>query len=208
MAGYHLLETEIRRQERLLLRATRKKYFATIDTIEIEKQATESPSEDTYTRPVVIHELEQRSRVAKDLFTLADDLDDAQFSNLRIQAVQNLVELCKLREIRPLDRLRIKCEEADQDEKAHLTSDALDAQPLICGETQCLFCLGDNTLPDNVRSFCFSRVDVVRKHVQNSHLKYVAPDEHIDCPLQQCHAVLESVEHFKNHAGNVHGVFY
>jgi hypothetical protein len=48
--------------------------------------------------------------------------------------------------------------------------------------------------------FSFSRIDALRRHAENSHLKYFICDSKFLCPYPVYSESVEGIMHFKNHA--------
>jgi hypothetical protein len=191
----------------LALDETREQYFRTIDTQEVERQLTR-PSTGLEIIPthtdVVNHTFEERSRVADRLFIFTEKWTSHDVCELRASVIKDLAKLCSLREAPRQGRL-LTSHKWDIEEIEDATKP--DLFPLICPSTQCLFCLGDEHLSYAARAFSFSRIDALRRHMQTAHLKRLAMDDNIPCPHPACVAILQGIEHFKNHAAVVHNIF-
>jgi len=81
-----------------------------------------------------------------------------------------------------------------------------DLFPTICPGTQCLFCLGSHQLSHTARTFSFSPLDILQKHAESVHLRYIALDQEVPCPHPSCEDVLDNLEHFLNHAQRLHNI--
>ncbi|KAI9773157.1 MAG: hypothetical protein M1840_008278 [Geoglossum simile] len=201
-----LVEIQRQRQERLC--NERKQFFNTIDSREIQQQFSGLSSSGTDEKQIDIdvearaqHISKERTRIADGLFRLSADSTDQERYGLRVQVLTDLVALCRQRE------------SPSQERSPHNDLDKIsdtpepDLLPIACLSTQCLFCLGDNHLSNHTRTFSYSRVDALKRHVATAHLRYLAADKSLTCPHPACKEDLNSIEHFKNHAATVHGVF-
>ncbi|OJD22352.1 hypothetical protein ACJ73_06295 [Blastomyces percursus] len=187
----------------------RQEFFATIDTVEIEKQLLGlSISEELKMNDddKVQFVFEERARLARNLFRSSDcrTEDQHELYVRRVQTSQDWVSLCSLRE-GPCKR-RVSSADSGVDNTFDGIIDA-DTFPISCPGTQCLFCLGDSQLPHSARIYSFSRPDHLRRHVQNCHLRYLDPDALLWCPHPSCPDALDGVEDFQGHALIVHNVY-
>jgi Protein of unknown function (DUF3435) len=173
----------------------RREFFDTIDTIEIDRQLRGLSVRDGFTmehEDGVNFTFQERARLAQNIFTMPDSENPEQLLHRRIQVIKDWTALCKLRARKPI-----------RESKSRDMSDGILTDPLRCSPTQCLFCLGDETLDSRI--FLFSRVDNLRRHVENSHLRYIGVNQLFSCPHPVCPEELD-VNRFKNHAALVHGV--
>ena len=118
-----------------------RQFFATIDTIEIEKQLSrlpvaEEPKMDDEDK--VQFAFEERARLAGNLFCSSDCQTDDQHELYvrRVQTIQDWVSLCNLREPPRKRSSRVDI--------ALDGSIGADTFPISWPGTQCLFCLGDS----------------------------------------------------------------
>lgn len=79
--------------------------------------------------------------------------------------------------------------------------------PLRLPSTICLFCLDDSELSSAARTASFSRIDSLRRHIDDLHLSHYDHDALIVYPHPTCDTSLQGVNYFKNHAATVHNVF-
>ncbi|OJD27699.1 hypothetical protein ACJ73_00909 [Blastomyces percursus] len=184
-------------------------FFATIDTIEIERQLLGLPvskklkmdDEDN-----VQFVFKERARLARNLFHSSDCRieDQHELYVRRVQTVQDWVTLCSLRE--GSRKRKVSSTDFETDFAADGIIDA-DTFPITCPGTQCLFCLGDSQLPHSAPMYSFSRPDHLRRHVQACHLRYLDPDALLWCPHPSCPDVVDGVKDFQGHALLVHNVY-
>lgn len=188
----------------------REEFFATIDTIEIEKQLLGLSPGDKFKiedKSNIEFTFKERARLAGNLFRSSDCTTEAQHELYprRVQTIQDWVSLCSLQEgPRKRRALSSKCGfNTDQ------LDDMIDADtfPILCPRTQCLFCLGDSQLPHSARMYSFSRPDHLRRHVQDCHLQYHDADTPLWCPHPSCLEVLDGVQYFKEHAISIHNIY-
>ncbi|EEQ88960.2 FluG domain-containing protein [Blastomyces dermatitidis ER-3] len=187
----------------------REEFFATIDTIEIEKQLLGLSGGDKFKgedESSVKFTFKERARLAQNLFRSSDCTTEAphEIYARRVQTIQDWVSLCSLQEgTRRRKALYSSCGfDIDQ---ADGIIDA-DTFPILCPGTQCLFCLGDSQLPHSSRMYSFSRPDHLRRHVQDCHLQYHNANTPLWCPHPSCLEVLDGVKHFKEHAILTHNI--
>ncbi|KAL2364863.1 hypothetical protein RJZ56_002210 [Blastomyces dermatitidis] len=187
----------------------REDFFATIDTIEIERQllglsfSNELQVEDPKNVQFVFKE---RKRLSQNLFRSSDCRveDHTEIYARRVQTIQDWVSLCSLRE-GPRKRRA-----ASADSGIDLAFDEIidaDTFPALCPGTQCLFCLGDDQLPLSGRIYSFSRPDHLRRHVQDCHFRYLDATAPLWCPHPSCLELLDGVQDFQGHALQVHNVY-
>ncbi|KAH9204046.1 hypothetical protein DL95DRAFT_529410 [Leptodontidium sp. 2 PMI_412] len=81
--------------------------------------------------------------------------------------------------------------------------------PLVCEKTQCIFCVGNESLSYRQRTRKFRRASHMWDHVENIHLRDVPAEQRIICHHPVCKAeglILDGVILFKNHVATVHEV--
>ncbi|KAI9779773.1 MAG: hypothetical protein M1816_003352 [Peltula sp. TS41687] len=174
---YTLASKELASEQDYLRRSTleqlRSEYFNNVDTMEIDQQLFGLPSstDKDQESEVIDFTFEARTRLAVQLF----QGQNGTARSSRVEVLKHLVNLCTLRET---PRLRPQGESSSLDE---LNTVEPDLFLIVCPGTQCLFCLGDDSLSHVSRTFLFSRVDCLRRHVQVQHLKYIAAEDYISC---------------------------
>ncbi|KAK4551680.1 hypothetical protein LTR86_010967 [Recurvomyces mirabilis] len=88
-----------------------------------------------------------------------------------------------------------------QDEKT-----GCDLFPTRCQPTQCIFCIGDDTLPVELRMNEFRNRDGLKRHFLRKHLRHLSAGQAIKCPHPRCSDQwLDHADHVRNHAATVHG---
>ena len=86
-----------------------------------------------------------------------------------------------------------------------------DIFPVLCPGTQCLFCLGDESLFIPIRTRCFKNTYTLTRHVQAQHLSHIPRDSSFGCPHPFCQVtrtLCDNVNHFKVHALKVHNIIH
>jgi hypothetical protein len=178
------------------LKASRNEFFDSIDTQEINEQLDLSLLDLNATEwapPKVEHCLTEQKRVAGLLCqqpTHRASLED------RIETITALVALCRVQEA-PCPQKRIH--DRTWGIKVEDTTPEPKPIPMICINTQCLFCFKQ-----------FTRPRKAREHVEKLHLKHYALDDLIPCPHPVCkmdEVVLGGHMHFKNHAATTHNIY-
>ena len=175
--------------------------------------------------PVVEYELEERATVAKLLFMPLEGLTEDQILQVRIELVENLVQLCKKQETPhqykakrgrpPKNPTNIPnlTPDVDWDTKT-LVDDDSDLDSTAPTEIEerppvhvlyCAFCKWvDEEAGPRKREYEFSRIDSLVRHIRAQHLKPRAIGEGFDCPYRGCSAFLGDADHFLNHTERQH----
>lgn len=200
----------------------RRHFFANVDNQDIRQSGLGMPI--THNPSVPVYILPPRANLAE-IFSQEDpEVTRLYQSDRRREALQNLVELGQMREPHPQNpasRMKwesnISIREGDcGPEGVHMEDDISDIReafenmeliPLQLPSTMCLFCLGDSELSFVTRTASFSRIDSLRRHIDDLHLSRYDQDVPIVCPHPSCDTSLQDVNHFKNHAATVHNVF-
>ena len=79
--------------------------------------------------------------------------------------------------------------------------------PLKCQSFQCLFYIGNLSLPLNERLRAYKNKYSLQRHTYRCCLKSVRSDDELNCPHPSCSGlVLQGVNHFKNHAAIIHDI--
>jgi hypothetical protein len=184
----------------------REEYFEKIDTVLIEKEllglsaAEEFKVDDGEQVHFTFHE---RARLAQNLFDSSDSKEGQDKIHIRrVQVITDWVALCSLREAR---NRKVIPTHSTALSPSNGFVDA-DIFPLMCPGTQCLFCLGDVQLPHSAKTYSFSRLDHLRRHVQDCHLKFLDPDS-FTCTHPACEETLHNIPHFKDRGYFVHNVY-
>jgi Protein of unknown function (DUF3435) len=215
---YQKAEADLRREKirlrRSALQESRRQFFETIETKDVNEQLDLSKldlDKESWKPEMVEHDLEERRRIAQMLCTEPSDLTEEASLERRICTIEAMVAFCHVREA-PCQKRSKPCRDwglLKTVEKVSSVDTGPTASqfPMICTSTQCLFCLGNNQLSYESRTFCFSRPRKAREHVERQHLRFLTPNEPMPCPHPQCDEVLQGIMHFKNHAATVHNCF-
>jgi hypothetical protein len=216
------LKTKLSRE---LLDKTIDEFHETVHSAEVERQMQGIlPSSEVLNPTTIKYELEERATIARLLFQPMDDKSLEQVSQLRIQLVDSLVQLCGRQETphqfkssRASKRLR---EDDELDEPCkRLTADAfgMDDEDPFAGispvadnakataELRCPFCKCDIEAAPRKRDYKFPRRDSWKRHVRGQHLTEQAVGEGFDCPYEGCTAFLGTATQFLRHAEGQHG---
>ena len=200
----------------------RRRFFANIDNQDIRQSRLGMPI--TYSPSTSVYILPSWANLVKTFSQESPEDTRPSQSNRRLEALQNLVELCHMREPHPKNPAsKFKWDSAIADgeggsgpEDAPVKDDLSDVNeafenmelvPLKLPSTMCLFCLGDRDLVPHARTASFSRIDSLQRHIDDLHLSHYGPDQTLICPHPSCDASLQGINHFKNHAATVHNVF-
>ncbi len=210
-------------RKRLLKRAIKEKriqFFNCIDKDDIRQSKRGIPV--IYNPSLPVYALAGRANLVSIFSRVDSDGGTASQRDRRSEALQNLIDLCHIREPHhqnPASRASNSATAAVQDTASGLEriqNDVRDLQigfenmelvPLVLPSTICLFCVGNAELAPEARTASFSRIDSLRRHMDDVHLSHYDPDVPLVCPYPSCDASLQGVNHFKNHAATVHNVF-
>lgn len=207
---YNKLEKTIQSERRFLRKRAREEmreqFFVTIDTIEIDRQLLGlSISEDlTIDDGKIQFTCTEWAHLTSNLFRPLDPCEttkDAIHSH-RLQVISDWSILCSLQGVpykRRVSACGLKTSKMETDDPVGAST-----FPIVCLATQCLFCLGNDQLAYNARTYSFSRTDHLRRHVRDTHLRYLAPDIEFQCPHPACLKSVQGIMHFKNHAALTH----
>ncbi|KAL5407310.1 hypothetical protein PMIN04_011770 [Paraphaeosphaeria minitans] len=200
-------EAALRRKKKQLrdrmLKKARERYFMENDTRELEEEDDKLLEDEAETKTRIVYALEERARIADLLCSPVVDLDEPGALDRRIELIRVMKELCGRREVR---RRGIAANPAQAEKKEE---EVAFAPPLECDARQCLFCVGDESMPVSQRMFCYSRPAKMMDHIEKDHLDQFEADAEIPCPHPTCRkdqVVLNSVSCFKAHAQGIHKI--
>jgi hypothetical protein len=192
----------------------RENFFATIDTLEINKQLDPSLmdiKQDSYEPERIVHRLEQRRRVAELMQIPSQDLSVAEDTARRIELIDALVQLGRIEKIpseRPI-REAMSCNtsfsQASSEELSQKDSSPPPEPrkcPISLTNRHCLFCV----FQQNYQCF-FASSRKAREHFEK-HMRGFNGDELIECPDRFCGLAFRGRVLLKNHAEKVHSVRY
>jgi Protein of unknown function (DUF3435) len=212
------VETEVRRltaaissarskYRNIISEEYRADYFRRRPTEDIERQ-NKGQEEEEYTEPVVEHQIPQRSLLADLICTRVTDITPQDAIQRRIQTAGLIQVLCGCRELPQRYRLRvillIQPVVKEESPEADLFF------PLVCGKTQCLFYIRDESKNYEERigsSFC--RPAKIMDHVKRIHFKGKDPNARIECYYLTCKSqklVLQYLDDFKGYVQTVHSI--
>lgn len=203
---------------RLLKRALidkRHQFFSRIDNDDIHQTKRGIPV--THNPYLPVHPLAGRANLAS-IFS-----QRANQSDRRLEALQNLIDLCQTREPHDMNpalgaskgataQMEDTMSALEEVQTEHEIRDlqkafeTMELVPLELPSTICLFCLGNDELTIQARTASFSRIDSLRRHMDDVHLSQYDPNVPLLCPHPSCDISLEGVNRFKNHAALVHNV--
>ena len=195
-----------------MTKAFQEAYRRRIHNEELERQLSRMVVDEDKAEPVIRHQLMERTLVQEVLCDFSMDRSSEDLTARKVRAVDGLVLLASRREVRqprvpspsPSPESRgtetpVKYEQPEQPAEI----------PLVLGRKQCIFCVGDEQLSHADRLREFSRVSHMMTHVENVHLKHKQQKGQFLCRHPLCKHLgnfLTSLDHFKNHVQQVHGV--
>ena len=183
----------------------RRRFFEHIDNDDIRRIKHGVPI--TFDSSVPVRALQARRNVVS-IFSGVSQTER------RMEVLENLIELCHVREphhMNPASRAsQAATEEVQNQNGVQELQDAFESMeliPLVLPSFICLFCLGDTRLTFAAKTTSFSRIDSLRRHMDDIHLCHYEQGVPITCPHPSCDTSLKDVDLFKNHAATVHNVF-
>ncbi|KAG5748063.1 hypothetical protein H9Q70_009255 [Fusarium xylarioides] len=160
------------------------------------------------------YRLVERTYLQKLLCDFDTNQSVREVTERKIRAINGMVALARRREVRR-NTLKGEAEHrpimyASEQEVTVSTGTKLkQTVPLILEKTQCIYCVGDERLSYADRTRKFSRVSHMMSHVENVHLRQEPARTAWVCHHPECRPLgdfLKSLEHFKHHVQEVHGV--
>ena len=196
------------RLQKAFLREAKSRYKKEQPVIDIQRQLSgESLDEKDPTLKIQHCIRAERCQVIDSLFTFATSFPEEECRR-RAKAIKALIALCNVQEGR---RLRRRTHSASTNTLTQETPPATlrplglsDSLPVECKPTQCIFCLGSEALPAEVRLKSFHSRGDLKKHFQRKHLRHHPKDQPIECPHPRCKVTLHNTMHLQNHAETVH----
>jgi hypothetical protein len=170
------------------------------------------------------YELEERGTVARLLCQPFDGMGLEKLSEVRVQLVEAIVQLCWRQETPhqfKASRSSKRRQEADDCSEPckRLKADefVIDNENPFAGilsvtdnakgtaELRCPFCEYDREAAPRKRNYTFPRRDSQKRHIRAQHLTQHAIGDGFDCPYEGCTAFLGMATHFLRHAEGQHG---
>jgi len=199
-------------RERSIREYYRQYYFYHRPTWEIEQQlAGDDQVDEAYSAPAIDLHIPERKRLANLLCQQADDLDFDGFLRLRVEVAELMVALIGKRETAKRKRI-VKKQQSGVPSPLQVVSPEPDRFPLLMAKAQCPHCIGDEAMSVEERTFGYCRPAVMNDHFDREHLATIERMERegfIGCMHPKCREAdlkLHSLDHFRNHVYNVHGV--
>ncbi|EXU94557.1 DUF3435 domain protein [Metarhizium robertsii] len=138
--------------------------------------------------PSVQHQLEERTKLQAVLSDFRQDLDTKATTDRKIRAVELMVLLASRREVRrPTPSTSNSLSQGSirpgfPDITPAVPNVKVEEVPLVLGETQCIYCVGEEKLPYSRRIRSFGRKSHMWDHVENLHLRYERKVGPFTCP--------------------------
>ncbi len=198
-----------------MIAQARKRHFRKADTIAFDAQfsvetASHASAQDIPHAKPFTYNIPERAEVVRSVCSPGEGLTDEQKFQRRIKAIEARTALCHRQEAQRCGRPKVSIKQEESDETVNgICRDAKDEFRIECLPTQCLFCLGNESLPYHHRTYEYSKPHQMMNEVEK-HLERFAPGDEVQCPHPQCKAaelVLPSIEVFKNHTARIHKIF-
>ena len=214
---------------RKLLDETIDKFHETVHSDEVERQMRGIlPSNEVLNPSTIKYELDERATVARLLFQPFNDMSLQEVSQVRIQVVDAIMQLCSRQETphqfkalrtskrlqdadnldEPYKRLKVDDFVIYKDDPFPNIPSATDTANVTAVELYCPFCKCDREAGSRKREHKYPRRDSWKRHVRGQHLTEQAVGEGFDCPYEGCTAFLGTAIHFLRHAEGQHGDCY
>lgn len=116
---------------------------------------------------------EERARLAPNLFMIPNDESPDQLLHRCMQVIKDWASLCRLQSVPSMRKGQAGG--SSESKAVKDTSDDIilaDLFPLVCSPTQCLFCLGNEGMSLESRTFSFSHIDHLHRHIRDFHLQH------------------------------------
>jgi len=196
-----------------------RKYWRNADTALFEAQHAGSPTvaADDNPRPARTphYDIEERALLARLTCAPASHFSDLEKHKISVHAIEARVALSLRQETRHRRNARRSIPSAsDATTESCAPSRSLSPKseydfPLICKPKQCIFCLGNERLSTDGRTFEYARTSKMMDEVER-HLTAFAPGQGVPCPHPTCKTAgvfCTNVAAFKNHTAKVHEIF-
>ncbi|KAG4427387.1 hypothetical protein IFR05_017130 [Cadophora sp. M221] len=133
------------RRRNIISEEYRADYFRRRPTEDIERQ-NRGQEEEEHIEPVVQHHIPQRRQLVDLICTRITDITLQDAVDRRIETAELMQALCGCREVASRYRLRVaQPSRALFKEESPEVGPLAPIFPLVCGKTQCLFCIGDES---------------------------------------------------------------
>ena len=162
----------------------------------------------------VEYAFEERARIAQAFFDPPSSAKCDGNLDRQITIVDDLASLCTRRERRPRkprqswDDKTATSSSDDVMPDTNVKSECSDSDTSITDQVpiQCLYCLGDTTLPLSEQQHVFGSKYSLQRHFDRYHL--FRPGQNCPFPDDECaQLALQNLMEFKNHAARVHGIY-
>jgi hypothetical protein len=197
------------RRRNIVSEEYRADYFRRRPTEDVERQ-NNGHEEEEYVEPVVQHQIPERTQLADLLCAHHKGIGTEDAVQRRIQTADLMLALCSRREVPRRYRLWVTLPAQPVVKEESPDVDPISCVfPLVCGKTQCLFCIGDESKSYEQRIGSFCRPAKMMDHVERIHLRGKDPEARTECCHPTCKSqglILKHLQHFKNHVLSVHGI--
>jgi len=194
-----------RRHKKALLIEVREKYKKEQPVIDIQRQLKGLPAAKQEAIQAAEYVFAERVKAIDALFTFATSSTTEECQR-RAAAINALSALCKKQDSQGFRRRKavIKVKEEQTSPSSSPPPNLSKILKVECKATQCIFCLGNEGLPDAKRLKPFSSCGDLKKHFHRKHLRHHPDGQPIACPHPRCDVVFERIMYLQNHAKIVH----
>ena len=192
-----------RRHEKALLTEVKERYKKEQPVIDIQRQLKGLPVAEHETLQAAEYVFAERVHAIDALFTFATSSTEEECQR-RGKAIHALMALCKKQESQGFRRCRRDSTVKEEQTSVSPPASLSETLPVECKATQCIFCLGNEELPDAKRLKPFASRGDLKKHFHRKHLRHHPDGQPIACPHPRCDVILNGAMLLQNHAEVVH----
>ena len=196
-----------RRLENALFIEVKERYKKEQPVIDIQRQLQGLPAAEQENLQVAQYVFAERVQAIDTLFTFATS-STAEECQRRAAAINALTALCKKQDSRGFRRRNadIKVKEEQTLPSSSPPPNLSKTLKVECKATQCIFCLGNEELPDAKRLKPFASRGDLKKHFHRKHLRHHPIGQPIACPHPRCDVVFERTMYLQNHVEKIHKI--
>ena len=196
-----------RRCEEAILREIKARYKKEQPVIDIQRQLENLSTVESKEMKAENYIFVERVRAIDALFTFTTSSLKAECQR-RVAAIDALTTLCQLQEDKGFRRRKAASNTklGEESTPTSMSESSLfsDFITIECQPTQCIFCLGTESLPAEKRLWYFSSRADLKRHFIRKHLRHYVDNQAIVCPHPLCEETLKNKMYLQNHAEVVH----
>lgn len=192
-----------RRLEKALLIEIKERYKKEQPVIDIQRQLKGLPVAEQENLRAVDFVFVERVQAIDTLFTFATPCTEEEYQR-RAAAINALTALCKKQQSQGFRRRKADIKVKEEQTSVSPPPNLSKILKVECEATQCIFCLGNEELPDAIRLKTFASHGDLKKQFHRKHLRHHPDGQPIACPHPRCDVVFNRTMYLQNHAEKVH----